>query len=144
MKMLVMEDEYVSRSVLMEILSPYGQVEPAENGKEAMEKFQKALENSERYDIVFLDIMVPEISGQDVLKNIRALEQQHNENDDAFITTKIVMTTALGDFTSVKTAFKQQCEAYLIKPLDRDKVLNTLQGLGLIGGTERSVIIDDE
>lgn len=83
MKMLVMEDEYVSRSVLMEILSPYGQVDSAENGKEAMEKFQKALENSERYDIVFLDIMVPEISGQDVLKNIRALEQQYD--DDSLI-----------------------------------------------------------
>lgn len=54
------------------------------------------------------------------------------------------MTTALGDFNNVKTAFKQQCEAYLIKPLDRDKVLNTLQGLGLIGGAERSVIIDEE
>ncbi|MBD1210852.1 MAG: response regulator [Ignavibacteria bacterium] len=142
MKMLVMEDEYVSRSVLMEILSPYGQVDSAENGKEAMEKFQKALENSERYDIVFLDIMVPEISGQDVLKNIRALEQQYD--DDSLITTKIIMTTALGDFNNVKTAFKQQCEAYLIKPLDRDKVLNTLQGLGLIGGAERSVIIDEE
>ncbi len=130
MKMLVMEDEYVSRSVLMEILAPYGEVDPAENGKEALEKFQKSLESSERYDIIFLDIMVPEVSGQDVLRSIRAMEQQHDEN--ALVTTKIVMTTALGDFNNVKTAFKQQCEAYLIKPLDRDKVVNTLQGLGLI------------
>jgi two-component system chemotaxis response regulator CheY len=130
MKMLVMEDEYVSRNVLMEILAPYGDVDAAENGIEALEKFQKALHNSERYDIVFLDIMVPEMSGQDVLKNIRELEQQHDEY--ALVGTKIVMTTALGDFNNVKTAFKQQCEAYLIKPLDRDKVVNTLQGLGLI------------
>jgi two-component system chemotaxis response regulator CheY len=130
MKMLVMEDEFVSRSVLMEILAPFGEVDAAENGKEALEKFQQSLERSERYDIIFLDIMVPEVSGQDVLKAMRTMEQQYDEN--ALTMTKIVMTTALGDFNNVKTAFKQQCEAYLIKPLDRDKVVNTLQGLGLV------------
>jgi two-component system chemotaxis response regulator CheY len=130
MKMLVMEDEFVSRSVLMEILAPFGEVDAAENGKEALEKFQQSLERSERYDIIFLDIMVPEVSGQDVLKAMRTMEQQYDEN--ALVMTKIVMTTALGDFNNVKTAFKQQCEAYLIKPLDRDKVVNTLQGLGLV------------
>jgi two-component system chemotaxis response regulator CheY len=130
MKMLVMEDEFVSRSVLMEILAPFGEVDAAENGKEALEKFQQSLERSERYDIIFLDIMVPEVSGQDVLKAMRTMEQQYDEN--ALAMTKIVMTTALGDFNNVKTAFKQQCEAYLIKPLDRDKVVNTLQGLGLV------------
>lgn len=132
MKMLVMEDEFVSRSVLMEILAPFGEVDAAENGKEALEKFQQSLERSERYDIIFLDIMVPEVSGQDVLKAMRTMEQQYDEN--ALVMTKIVMTTALGDFNNVKTAFKQQCEAYLIKPLDRDKVVNTLQGLGLVQG----------
>lgn len=127
-----MEDEFVSRSVLMEILAPFGEVDAAENGKEALEKFQQSLERSERYDIIFLDIMVPEVSGQDVLKAMRTMEQQYDEN--ALVMTKIVMTTALGDFNNVKTAFKQQCEAYLIKPLDRDKVVNTLQGLGLVQG----------
>lgn len=130
MKMLVMEDEFVSRNVLMEILSPYGQVDPAENGREALEKFRHAFHNSERYDIVFLDIMVPEMNGQDVLKSIREIEQQNEEY--VLKGVKVVMTTTLGDFNNVKTAFKQQCEAYLIKPLDRDKVINTLQGLGLV------------
>ncbi len=129
MKMLVMEDEFVSRNVLTEILSPYGQVDAAENGREALEKFLKALQANAKYDIVFLDIMVPEMNGQDVLRNMREIEQQHGVF--ALAGAKVVMTTALGDFNNVKTAFKNQCEAYLIKPLDREKVVNTLQGLGI-------------
>lgn len=130
MKMLVMEDEFVSRNVLTEILAPYGQVDAAENGREALTKFQSALQSGEKYDIVFLDIMVPEMNGQDVLRNMREIEQQNGVF--ALAGAKVVMTTALGDFNNVKTAFKNQCEAYLIKPLDRDKVINTLQGLGIV------------
>jgi two-component system, chemotaxis family, chemotaxis protein CheY len=130
MKMLVMEDEFVSRSIIMEILSPYGEVEAAENGREALEKFQAALQSGKRFDVIFLDIMVPEMSGQDVLKNIREMEQQHGVS--ALVGVKVVMTTALGDFANVKAAFKHQCEAYLIKPIDREKVISTLEGLGVI------------
>lgn len=130
MKMLVMEDEFVSRSVLTEILSPFGKVDSAENGREALEKFQQALQSSEPYNVIFLDIMVPEMNGQDVLKNIREMEQQYGVF--ALSGAKVVMTTALGDFNNVKTAFKHQCEAYLIKPLDRDKVISTLQGLKIL------------
>ena len=130
MKMLVMEDEFVSRSVMTEILAPYGEVIAAENGREALEKFQAALQSPNRFDVVFLDIMVPEMTGQDVLKNIREMEQQHGVF--ALAGAKVVMTTALGDFANVKAAFKHQCEAYLIKPIDREKVISTLQGLGMI------------
>lgn len=130
MKMLVMEDEFVSRNVLTEILAPYGHVDAAENGREALEKFQNALQSGAKYDIVFLDIMVPEMNGQDVLRNMREIEQQSGVF--ALAGAKVVMTTALGDFNNVKTAFKNQCEAYLIKPLDREKVVSTLQGLGIV------------
>lgn len=130
MKMLVMEDEFVSRSVMVEILSPYGEIETAENGREALEKFQAALQTNKRFDVIFLDIMVPEMTGQDVLKNIREMEQQHGVF--ALSGAKVVMTTALGDFANVKAAFKHQCEAYLIKPIDREKVISTLQGLGIV------------
>ncbi len=130
MRILVLEDEFISRNVMMEILSPLGHVDTAETGTEAVEKFRKAIEQGEHYDAVFLDIMVPEMSGQDVLKNIRMLEEQFGIF--SLSGTKVIMTTALGDFGNVKAAFKQQCEAYLIKPIDRDKVLSTLDGLGLI------------
>ncbi|NLK63045.1 MAG: hypothetical protein GX287_06265 [Fusobacteria bacterium] len=36
--------------------------------------------------------------------------------------TKVVMTTALDDFQNVKKAFDYQCEAYLVKPITKDKI----------------------
>jgi two-component system, chemotaxis family, chemotaxis protein CheY len=130
MRFLVLEDEFISRNVMVEILAPYGQVDAAETGSEAVEKYRKSVDESTRYDAVFLDIMVPEMSGQDVLKSIRMIEEQ--AGIFSLSGAKVIMTTALGDFANVKAAFKQQCEAYLIKPIDRDKVLSTLDGLGLI------------
>jgi two-component system chemotaxis response regulator CheY len=130
MRFLVLEDEFISRNVMTEILTPYGQVEAVETGTEAVETFRRALETNNKFDAVFLDIMVPEMSGQEVLRSIRMLEEQ--AGIFSLSGTKVIMTTALGDFANVKTAFKQQCEAYLIKPIDRDKVLSTLDGLGLL------------
>jgi two-component system, chemotaxis family, chemotaxis protein CheY len=129
MRMLIMEDEFISRNVLTEILSPYGTVDTAENGREAVEKFHASVTSGNRYDIVFLDIMVPEITGQEVLEKIRAIEK--NGGVHSLVATKVVMTTALGDFANVKAAFKNHCEAYLIKPIDREKVVSTLEGLGM-------------
>lgn len=129
MRILVLEDEFISRSIMLEILSPYGEVDAAETGSEALDLYRKALNSQSRYELVFLDIMVPEMSGQDVLKNIRLIEEEHGLTGNK--SAKIVMTTALGDFTNVKTAFKQQCEAYLIKPIDKEKIITTLESLGL-------------
>jgi two-component system chemotaxis response regulator CheY len=130
MKMLVMEDEFVSRNVLTEILSSFGEIDVAENGKQALEKFRAALDGGKPYDCVFLDIMVPEINGQEVLRQIREIEQERGIF--ALSGVKIIMTTALGNFANVKEAFKNQCEAYLIKPIDREKVIGTIKGLSLI------------
>jgi two-component system chemotaxis response regulator CheY len=130
MHFLVLEDEFISRNVMAEILSPFGTIEAVETGSEAVEKFRTAFESGKRFDAVFLDIMVPEMSGQEVLRSIRMIEEEAGVF--SLQGTKVIMTTALGDFANVKAAFKQQCEAYLIKPIDRDKVLGTLDGLGLI------------
>lgn len=129
MRILVLEDEFISRSIMLEILAPFGEVEAAETGPEALAMYKEAIHKQNRYDLVFLDIMVPEMSGQDVLKNIRLLEEEHGITGNN--SAKIVMTTALGDFTNVKAAFKQQCEAYLIKPIDKEKIVTTLESLGL-------------
>jgi two-component system, chemotaxis family, chemotaxis protein CheY len=130
MKFLVLEDEFISRNVMVEILSPLGQVETAATGTEAVEKFKEAFEKKSSFDVIFLDIMVPEMTGQEVLRAIRMTEEQAGVFSASG--TKVIMTTALGDFANVKAAFKQQCEAYLIKPIDRDKVLSTLDGLGVL------------
>ena len=39
------------------------------------------------------------------------------------------MTTALDDFDNIKTAFRNQAEGYIVKPIDKDKVVKVLEDL---------------
>lgn len=130
MKTLIVEDDYITAQVMLEIIRTFGDADIAENGADAIEKYIEAFENGEKYDAIFLDIMMPEQDGQEVLVNIREFESSVGIR--GLDGVKIIMTTALDDFENIKTAFKNQCEDYIIKPFDRNKVFLTLQKLELV------------
>src|ERR1035437_6224900 len=75
MKTLVVEDDFTSRLVLHTFLSRYGECHIAVNGKEAVEAFRCALETGLRYDLICMDIMMPEMDGREAVKQVRALEE---------------------------------------------------------------------
>jgi len=131
MKTLIVEDDFISQQVMKEILSTYGEVNVAGDGNEALQIFIDNLEDiSSRFDLILLDIMMPEIDGLEALQYIRNLEDAYNiAGLDA---VKIVMTTALDSFENINTAFKNQCDAYLVKPIDRQKMERLLKDLNLI------------
>jgi two-component system chemotaxis response regulator CheY len=130
MKTLVVEDEFTSRRLLQRILSPYGEVDVAIDGKEAIEAFRLAMEEKLPYTVICLDIMLPEIDGQEVLREIRKVEEEKGVH--GLKGAKIIMTTALDDTENVMEAFKSQCDAYIVKPIDKKKLLDQLQALGLL------------
>lgn len=129
MKILITDDDFTSRLLLQKFLSSYGEVHIAVNGKEALEAIQVAIEKREHYSLICLDIMMPEMDGQDALQLIRKLEE-HNGIDFSG-RAKIIMTTALNDMKNVCHAFQGLCDAYLVKPIEKAKLLHTLQDLGL-------------
>ena len=96
----------------------------AQNGREALEVLGK-----ENVSLVVSDVMMPEMDGQETLKNIRAIEEKKGlfGSDGA----KIIMTTALDDAENIRKAFREQCESYLIKPINKSKLMETLEELGL-------------
>lgn len=130
MRTLVVEDDFTSRMLLQEMLSKYGPVHQAMNGREAMEAFQIALDEKRPYDLICLDIMMPEKDGQEVLLDIR--EKEHKMDVQQGNETKIVMITVLKDSKNVLTAFREQCDAYLVKPVDENVLVKILRNLELI------------
>ena len=66
MKALIVDDDFVSRLLLQKVLMAYGEAHIAVNGKEAVEAFTAALRLGSSYDVICLDIMMPEMDGQDV------------------------------------------------------------------------------
>ena len=130
MRILVAEDDFVSRKILQVILSPYGICDIAVDGEEAIQAFKVAFEEGELYDLVCLDIMMPGADGQEVLKTIRGIEKENGIGglDGA----KVLMVTALNDGDNIMRAFREQCEGYITKPVDKQRLLGQLRELKLI------------
>jgi two-component system, chemotaxis family, chemotaxis protein CheY len=130
MKTLIVEDDFTSRLLLQEFLKPYGEVHIAVNGREAVSAVSTALDQRHPYDLICLDIMMPEMDGQEALRIIRAKE-------DALGVTprggaKIVMTTALDQSRNIIQAFRALCDAYLVKPISKPKLLAQLRDFQLM------------
>lgn len=130
MKTLIVEDDFTSRLILQKLLAPYCECHVAVNGEEALSAYSAARENAADYDLICLDIMMPGMDGQSVLREIR-----QRENDAGIPLgkgVKIVMTTALGDKANVLEAFRGTCDAYLVKPFDKEKLLEVLRSLRFV------------
>ena len=130
MRVLIVDDVFSCRKLLVKILSDYGECDVAVNGKEAVEAFTEALDLNTPYHLICLDIMMPEMDGQEVLKKIRQIEQARNIHRREGV--KIIMTTALDDAENILSAFRDQCESYIVKPIEKDKLIKNLIDLELI------------
>lgn len=130
MKVLIVEDDFTNRLILQGIMQSYGTVHIAVNGQEAVKAVRAALEEGEPYDLVCMDIMMPEMDGQTALKEIRTMERELGISDRNRV--KIVMTTALADSGNVMAAILEHCNGYLLKPLEKASVLEHLRKFRLI------------
>ena len=131
MKTLIVEDDFLSRSLLSTLLSEFGVCHVAVNGQEALNAVERGLVENDPYDLICLDIMMPVMDGQQALQKIRRMEEQHGIM--GLDTAKVIMVTAADDSKNIMKAFRQgQCEAYLTKPLDREKLITHIRELGLI------------
>ncbi len=106
MKILVVDDEIEICNIFYDFFTPKGyEVTKATNGKAALEKIK-----SERPDLVFLDIRMPEMDGIEVLKQIKQADN----------TIAVIMVTVLNDEETAKKAIKLGANDYVPKPLSFD------------------------
>ena len=112
------------------MLSSHGACHLAVRGREAVDLFEWSLCLGEPYDLVCLDIEVPDLDGQGTLKAMRALEEKKGIFSGHG--TKIIMVTALGDMKNVMSAYAELCDGYLQKPISRDTLTSALRELRLI------------
>jgi two-component system chemotaxis response regulator CheY len=106
-KILIVDDSAFMRKVLRDIFESAGftHFTEASNGKDAI-----ALFRSEHPDFVFLDIIMPDVSGMDVLREIG------HEG-------KIIVVSAVGQKEMIDEATALGALDYIVKPFDRDQVL---------------------
>ena len=131
MRILIADDEFNNRMLLERMLARYGNCDMVVNGQEAVEAYEYAIEEGKPYDLTCLDIMMPEMDGQEALVKMRELE-----NKNGLVGTKasvIFMVSALDTETQVvKAFFRGGCSDFITKPLSQKKLLEKLKEYHLL------------
>ncbi|MFH0881024.1 MAG: response regulator [Lentisphaerota bacterium] len=125
MRILIVDDDYVSRSKLKALLSKYGDCDVVPNGDLALEMFRCAHAEAIPYDLISMDVNMPGDKGQEVVRKIRNWEAEHRIPQTA-IEVKILMVTVVNDPHDITLSFRQGCEGYLIKPITPEKLKEAL------------------
>jgi len=112
-KIHIIDDEQIIHEVLGDLLTSEGyEVEKSLSGEEALEKHP-----SESFDLVLLDLLMPEMDGIEVLKNLRKIDPQ--------VVTVII--TAYASVESAISAMKSGAFDYIQKPFKHDELLLTVK-----------------
>jgi len=118
MKLLIADDEYLVIDSLKYMVERFGRdVEVVGTAKSGREAIEKAMEL--KPDIVFMDIHMPGIDGIEAIKQIKAI------NSDIVF----VIITAYEYFNYAKEAINLGVYDYLLKPINRGKVIEALDGI---------------
>ncbi len=131
MKILVVDDNPVNRKLMVEFLDAFGTCTAVAGGLDAVEKFEESMSGAKGYDLVCLDIMIPDVDGHEVLLKIRQIED--NAGIDVKERSKVIMVTSLDDSENIMQAFtKGQCDGYITKPVTREKLHYHLVEMNLV------------
>jgi len=113
------------------MLSKYGRCHLADDGKKAGVLFREAHESGSPYDLIMMDIMIPEVDGLQAVLEIRKAEL--HMNIPAQQRVKVLMTTALDDpRTIMKALYASEADSYLVKPIRLQRLEEELRSLKLI------------
>jgi len=128
MRSLVAEDDVTNRVLLQKFLSRFGQCDIAFNGKDAVNAIRAARQERQSYDLVCMDLRMPEMDGNKAIHEIRAQEAA----ECVYNPVIIIVTTSCSDTESIKGALLGPCNAYLVKPINTARLLDELKKLGMI------------
>ncbi len=131
MKILIVEDDFVARRALKEVLSPYGECDVVVDGQEAIQAFQLAWEEKTPYDLICMDIMMPHVDGQESLRRIREIEKEMGIKGSDEV--RVIMISALDDPKTVIDAFyRGGATSYIVKPIQKKALIQEIRAFGLI------------
>ncbi|MBN2525599.1 MAG: response regulator [Deltaproteobacteria bacterium] len=132
MRILIVDDDYISRTQIKVLLLGYGDCDIAPNGEIALTLFDAAHEENMPYDLISVDVDMPGMSGQELVNEIR---QREDALGAAARSTeaKIIMVSSMDDGKNIMSSFRQGAEGYLVKPVNPAKLKETLDEIRIMG-----------
>ena len=130
MRFLVVDDDFETRLLVQKMLNPFGQVDVATDGEEGIMAFTTSLKEGNPYSLITLDILMPNMDGQQTLRELREIEKEWGIKTDKQI--KVLMITGLDDSEEVHNAFSfGETTRFIEKPINRAVLLAEIIKLGL-------------
>ncbi len=129
MRILIVDDDSKNRKLLAKMMADFGECETVESGKEAFSAFTKAWENWRPFNIIFLDILMPEMDGREVLQKIRELEKEKNISKQHQV--KILMVSGMSEKDMVLQCLKDGCDEFIVKPIEVQLLFEKINNLDL-------------
>ena len=130
MRVLVIDDDESTRTLLKSMVAKMGECETAGSGKEALDAFKKAWQDWRPFDLIFLDILMPEMDGSQVLIKIRKLERKKGIPDK--LKAKIIMVSGVSQKEMVMACLRDGCDDFMVKPLETQLLINKIRHFGLL------------
>ena len=124
MNILIVDDNANNRMVLNLLLNDFGEenkltysIDECENGLEALNRAQET-----KYDLIFMDIMMPEMDGIEATKKIREVDSE----------VMIIAVSAVDDDNKQKEILRNGAEDYVPKPIDAEQLFSRLENYFLL------------
>ena len=129
MRLLIVDDDSENRKLLAKMVADFGECEMVEGGKEAISAFTKAWENWRPFSIIFLDILMPDVDGREVLHKIREIEKEKKISEQH--QAKILMVSGMSEKEMVLECLKDGCDGFIVKPIEMKLLYEKINHLGL-------------
>ena len=122
-RVLVVDDDFLNRKLILDILKGKAECDVAANGQEALTAYAHSLKKKEPYQVVLLDVSMPEVDGMEVLKSIRADEAKRGIRLGTGI--PVIMVTGHKEF--FMNSFSTGCDDYILKPFSPAALLGKVE-----------------
>jgi two-component system chemotaxis response regulator CheY len=125
MKILIVEDEIVSRTMLQRIMARFGECKAVDRAEAAIAVFKKALESRAPFDLITLDISMPGMDGTEALYKIREIEKEKSIPKEKQV--KILMVTVHSDKDMIIACIQAECDGYIVKPFSEKTIIERIE-----------------
>jgi two-component system chemotaxis response regulator CheY len=126
-RFLIVDDDHSCRDLLKKIVSPYGRCDLAFDGGEAISLFRQAFEEEQPYQLIFLDVIMPGLTGWETLDCIRQIERSCKDHGGDPV--KVIVITTFDDPKSFAREFANDGALYLRKPFQPQHILEKMREL---------------
>ncbi len=141
-RFLVVDDSISVRQFFQGVLAGRGECDLAVDGIEGVRLAGRAIMDRQPYDVIFLDIMMPQVSGLTACRKIREMERAAGLPPERV--SHVVIVSSLSDpATMLEAQFESGADAYLTKPVDPGAVREMLCSAG-VEQTLLAVLSDED